>query len=123
MFNGMRKSTDKIHAVGKAPKADWTQQSARLFKVNKGQGDEVKKTRRRCFRNQVVISEHLAAGIKQQCTIRECEKIRVPITRKNGEPGEKEAYVGYYEGRMVQRDGYAYGLTKNGKTPGRWYYV
>lgn len=116
MYQGIRLSCTRTVAVGKK-NADWSKQSTRFISPITG---EAKKVRRKCLRNQVLMSDF---DVKAGITINLVEKIRVPIERKDGTMGEAEKMVGYVDGRRVIRDGYAYSHVTNGVTPGRWRYA
>ena len=45
-------------------------------------------------------------------TINKIETVLVPVQLKNGSMGEKQQAIGYYQGRRVVRDGYAYGFVR-----------
>lgn len=115
MNQGIRLSCTRTVAVGKK-NSDWSQQSSRFFSPTTG---EAKKPRRKSLRNQVVVN---GLFMDESATINKVEKIRVSVQLKNGGEGEREQMIGYYKGRRVYRDGYAYGNVRNGKTPGRWYF-
>lgn len=112
---GVRVSCNRISAVGHR-NTDWTQQSKRHTNLTTG---KAKPIRRKCLRNQVVVN---GFDVDSEATINKVEQVRVPVQLKNGSMGEKEQSIGYYNGRRVYRDGYAYGFVKDGHTPGRWYY-
>lgn len=116
MQSSIRSSANRIKAVGRR-NGDWTQQSSRFFNPVTG---EAKQVRRKCIRKQVLVD---GLTVDTEAVINRVEKVRVPITLKNGSMGEKEIMVGYYNGRRVVRNGYAYGFVKNGVTPGRWNFI
>lgn len=116
MYQGIRTSSNRIRAVGKR-NPDWTQQSTRFISPKTG---EAKPIRRKCLRNQVLVD---GLTVDLGATINKVEKVRVPVQLKNGSMGEREQTIGYYNGKRVYRDGYAYGFVKDGKTPGRWHYA
>lgn len=120
MNSRIRLSCTRTVACGQ-PKPDWTKQSSRMFQVNKGDGTQIKKSRAKCFRGQVCFGPDGMPSLGQ--TVKMARPVRIPITLKNGQPGEKEVFEGTWNNRTVRRDGYAYALVKNGKTPGRWYLV
>lgn len=113
---GIHVSCNRTVAVGKAS-SDWTSQSSRFYSPTTG---ALKPIRRKCLKNQLLID---GLTMDESATINKVEKIRVPIQLKNGVMGEKEQMIGYYKGRRVQRDGYAYSHVKGGRTPGRWHYA
>lgn len=110
----------RIKGVGAPPKSDWTQQSARFFKLTRDGvlTDEPKKRRRKCFKGQLVFDRETGMPTTG-CTINRAETVR--ISTPTG--AEREAYEGLYKGKRVRRDGYAYSMVKDGRTPGKWYYV
>lgn len=113
---GIRVSSNRIRAVGKR-NPDWTQQSNRITSPKTGRPKTI---RRKCLRNQVLVD---GLTCDPDAVINKVEKVRVPVTLKNGSTGEREQTIGYHKGRRVVRDGYAYGFVKDGKTPGRWHYA
>lgn len=112
---GVRVSSNRTRAVGKR-NPDWTQQSMRLFTVD----GRAKPVRRKCLKNQVLVD---GLTVDDAAVINKVEQVRVPVTLKNGSLGEREQTIGYYKGKRVVRDGYAYAFVKDGKTPGRWHYA
>ena len=116
MYQGIRTSSNRIRAVGKRS-PDWAQQSTRFISPKTG---EAKPVRRKCLRNQVLVD---GLSYDDAATINKIETVLVPVQLKNGSMGEKQQAIGYYQGRRVVRDGYAYGFVKDGKTPGRWHYA
>ena len=79
-----------------------------------------KPVRLKCLRNQVLVD---GLSYDDAATINKIEMVLVPVQLKNGSMGEKQQAIGYYQGRRVVRDGYAYGFVKDGKTLERWHYA
>lgn len=105
------RNSHRIVAVGKK-NPDWSRQSLTAKSL---QSD-----RRKCLRKQLFVD---GFTVDDKAVINKVEKVRVPVQLKNGSMGEREQTIGYYKGRRVVRDGYAYGFVQDGKTPGRWHYA
>lgn len=97
----VRVSCNKIAAVGKPSRADWSTQSQRFHAKKRGA----------TLNNQLLLSHELPEGH---------EMVQVKSIHTNHNDGK---VYGITNGRKVVRDGYAYSLTAHGRTPGRWLYV
>lgn len=107
-YGNVRLSCQKISGTGgNGVKKDWSNQSvetaARIKSYN----------RKKFLRDQVVFPIGRMPLTGQKVT-------GIHMIRVNGPKGDYEVAVGEWNGRKVQRDGYAYDFVKAGKAPGRW---
>lgn len=110
--NKIRTSGNRIKPVGYR-KPDWSRQS--LF-FNSEKTGKPKQKRRKFLRQQTIVD-----GLKliEDATINEIEMVEITESI-NGKDIRKQVAIGRYKGLRVQRVGYAYSNSANGRTPGMW---